>query len=130
MSEFLSILTHGKRFKAAVKELPFDELMVFATRLESIIKQRETQAAADLEKNAERNAKIEAIRKQVAELGLCMDDINSPPRSAGGKIKRRPAKYKIQVNDQVITWTGRGRRPTVFNRKLDEGFELNDFLIR
>ncbi|AQS36888.1 DNA-binding protein H-NS [Shewanella psychrophila] len=130
MPEFLATLTHGKRFKAAVKELPSDDLKALATRLERIIAGIETQATATLEKEAERNAKIEIIRKQMTMLGLCINDINSPPKPTRGKNERRPAKYMIEVNGQIITWTGLGRRPTVFNIKLDEGFALNDFLIK
>ncbi|MBB1382408.1 H-NS histone family protein, partial [Shewanella sp. SR41-2] len=37
MSDFLDILTHGRRFKAAVKELSLDDLRETAAKLEKII---------------------------------------------------------------------------------------------
>ncbi|MGL5291822.1 MAG: hypothetical protein ACRC9T_07860, partial [Vibrionaceae bacterium] len=42
MSEFLEILTHGRRFKAAVKDLSVDELRDLAAKLDKIIVERES----------------------------------------------------------------------------------------
>ena len=128
MTDFLAILTHGRRFKAAVKALPVEELTLFQDKLNKIIDDREAQIAADLEANAERNAQIDAIRKQMAELGLSADDIEAV-KAPKKKRDPRPAKYKIEVNGETITWTGQGRMPTVFKKELDEGFTLEDFLI-
>ena len=128
MTDFLAILTHGRRFKAAVKDLPVEELTLFQDKLNKIIDDREAQIAADLEANAERNAQIDAIRKQMAELGLSADDIEAV-KAPKKKRDPRPAKYKIEVNGETITWTGQGRMPTVFKKELDEGFTLEDFLI-
>ncbi|MPY21142.1 H-NS histone family protein [Shewanella psychropiezotolerans] len=129
MSDFLEILTHGRKFKAAVKDLPFDELKVFAGKLEQLIATREAQAEAELAENAERNAQIDAIRKQMAELGLSLDDVGEAPKAPKKKREPRPAKYSIEVNGETISWTGQGRMPTVFKKELDEGFELKGFLI-
>ena len=128
MTEFLSTLTHARKFKAAVRELDLAELISFQERLIKLIEDREEEVAAKEEMNAERNAQIEAIRKQMVELGLNIGDIGGVKAP---KIKRepRPAKYTIEVNGETITWTGQGRMPTVFKKELDEGFELSDFLI-
>ena len=130
MSDFLETLTHGRKFKAAIKELSTDELKTFAEKLEQLIVAREAQAETELAENAERNAQIDAIRKQMAELGLSMDEVGETPKAPKKKREPRPAKYKIDVNGETITWTGQGRMPTVFKKELDEGFELNDFLIQ
>ena len=128
MSDFLATLTHGRKFKAAVSDLSVEELILFQDKLNKLIDDREAQEAANLEMNAERNAQIDAIRKQMAELGLSADDIEAV---TAPKKKRdpRPAKYKIEVNGESITWTGQGRMTTVFKKELDEGFTLEDFLI-
>lgn len=128
MSDFLATLTHGRKFKAAVIDLPVEDLKLFQDKLNKLIDDREAQEAADLEMNAERNAQIDAIRKQMAELGLNTEDLDAV-KAPKKKREPRPAKYKIEVGGEAITWTGQGRMPTVFKKELDEGFEISDFLI-
>ncbi|MCL1064260.1 H-NS histone family protein [Shewanella benthica] len=128
MTDFLATLTHGRKFKAAVTDLSVEELILFQDKLNKLIDDREAQEAANLEMNAERNAQIDAIRKQMAELGLSTDDLDAV-KAPKKKREPRPAKYSIEVNGETITWTGQGRMPTVFKKELDKGFELSDFLI-
>ncbi|WP_299493860.1 H-NS family nucleoid-associated regulatory protein [uncultured Shewanella sp.] len=130
MSEFLDILTHGRRFKAAVKELSLEQLQELAEKLEKIIEEKSSQAEADNQALAERNAKIEEIRKQMEAVGLSVDDIGGAAiKSAPKKRAPRPPKYKINVDGEEITWTGQGRMPTVFKAELDKGRNMEDFLI-
>ncbi|QLE84900.1 MULTISPECIES: H-NS family nucleoid-associated regulatory protein [Shewanella] len=130
MSDFLDILTHGRRFKAAVKELSIDELKELSGKLEKIITDREAKIAAESEALAERNAKIDEIRKQMEAVGLSVDDLGAAALKAAPKKRApRPAKYKIEVNGETITWTGQGRTPTVFKNELDKGRSMDDFLI-
>ena len=129
MTDFLAILTHGRKFKAAVIDLSHAELKLFQDKLNKLIDDREAQEAADLEMNAERNDQIDAIRKQMAELGLSTDDLDAV-KAPKKKRDPRPAKYKIEVDGETVTWTGQGRMPTVFKKELDEGFDLSDFLIQ
>ncbi|QSX38331.1 H-NS histone family protein [Shewanella sedimentimangrovi] len=131
MSEFLEILTHGRRFKAAVKDLSVADLRDVAAKLEKVIADREAEAEEELKANAERIAKIEEIRKQMAEIGLSVDDlgVTGAAKPAGKKRAPRPAKYKIEVNGETVTWTGQGRMPTVFKNEMDKGRSMDDFLI-
>jgi len=131
MSEFLEILTHGRRFKAAVKDLSVADLRDVAAKLEKVIADREVEAEEELKANAERIAKIEEIRKQMAEIGLSVDDLGvvSAAKPAGKKRAPRPAKYQIEVNGETVTWTGQGRMPTVFKTEVDKGRSMDDFLI-
>ena len=129
MTDFLAILTHGRKFKAAVTDLSAEELKLFQDKLNKLIDEREAQEAADLEMNAERNDQIDAIRKQMAELGLSTDDLDAV-KAPKKKREPRPAKYSIEVNGETVAWTGQGRMPTVFKKELDEGFDLSDFLIQ
>ena len=131
MSEFLDILTHGRRFKAAVKELSVDDLKDLAVKLEKIITEKVQQAEEENAAMAERNAKIEEIRQQMEAVGLSVDDLGVVATKSAPKKKRapRPAKYKIEVDGETITWTGQGRTPTVFKQELDKGRSLEEFLI-
>ena len=131
MNEFLEILTHARRFKAAVKELDLENLRDLSTKLEKIIEEREAVAAEEQEAMAERVAKIEEIRKQMEEVGLSLDDLGvaSTVKSPSKKRAPRPAKYQIDSNGETITWTGQGRMPKVFKVEVDGGRSMDDFLI-
>ncbi|RYV02172.1 histone [Shewanella sp. OPT22] len=129
MSDFLEILTHGRRFKAAVKDLSIEELEDLATKLDKIIVERKELAELESKANAERDAKIEAIRKQMEEIGLSVDDLGGV-KSAPKKRAPRPPKYEITVDGETIRWTGQGRMPTVFKSEVDSGKSLDDFLIQ
>ena len=130
MSEFLDILTLGRRFKAAVKELSLEDLKDVSVKLEKIIEEKASQAEAESEALAERNAKIEEIRKQMEAIGLSVDDIGGAGvKPAPKKRAPRPAKYQIEVNGEMIQWTGQGRMPTVFKNELEKGRTMEDFLI-
>lgn len=130
MNEFLEILTHARRFKAAVKELTLEELQDLASKLEKIIEEREAIVAEEQEAQAERVAKIEEIRKQMEEVGLSLDDLGvAGTVKISKKRAPRPAKYKIESNGEVVTWTGQGRMPKVFKVELDSGRSMDDFLI-
>ncbi|NRD74832.1 H-NS histone family protein [Shewanella sp. VB17] len=131
MNDFLEILTHGRRFKAAVKELSIDDLNELSGKLEKIITERESQAEVETAAMAERNAKIDEIRKQMQAVGLSIDDLGSTTiKAAPKKRDPRPAKYTIAApNGEAITWTGQGRMPTVFKNELDKGRTMDDFLI-
>ncbi|PKG58460.1 histone [Shewanella sp. Choline-02u-19] len=130
MNEFLDILTHGRRFKAAVKELSLEELKDLGVKLEKIIEEKASQAEAESEAMAERNAKIEEIRQQMEAIGLSVDDIGGVGIKAAPKKRApRPAKYQIEVNGEMVQWTGQGRMPTVFKNELEKGRTMEDFLI-
>ncbi|TKB50825.1 H-NS histone family protein [Ferrimonas aestuarii] len=130
MADFLEILTHGRRLKAQVKELELDELQDVIAKLQKIADDREAEAAEEQAAQAERIAKIEAIRKQLAEDGISVDELNALEGSAPRKKRApRPPKYMIVVDGEEITWTGQGRTPKAIKEQLDQGRSLEEFLI-
>ena len=130
MSDFLETLTHGRRLKGAVKDLSLDELKSVASKLEKVIEERVAQAEAEEAANAERDSKIDDIRKQMEAVGLSIEDLGSKvSKPTPKKRDPRPAKYTIEVNGEAITWTGQGRMPTVFKNELNAGKSIEDFLI-
>ncbi|MGI1944500.1 H-NS family nucleoid-associated regulatory protein [Shewanella glacialipiscicola] len=130
MNEFLEILTHGRRFKAAVKELSVEELRDLADKLNKILVERESMAEEEEQAMAARNAKIEEIRQQMEAVGLSIDDLGGTAVKATAKKRApRPAKYQIEVNGEMVQWTGQGRMPTVFKNEINKGRSMEDFLI-
>ncbi|ABM24334.1 MULTISPECIES: H-NS family nucleoid-associated regulatory protein [Shewanella] len=130
MSDFLEILTHGRRFKAAVKDLSIEELRDLASKLDKILSERESMAEEEQQMIAARNAKIEEIRQQMEAVGLSIDDLGGVAVKAPSKKRPpRPAKYQIEVDGEMIQWTGQGRMPTVFKNEVNKGRSMDDFLI-
>ncbi|QSX32793.1 H-NS histone family protein [Shewanella avicenniae] len=129
MNEFLEILTHGRRFKAAVKELSVEELKSLAEKLEKIIVERDAEAKEEEALQAARIAKIEEIRQQMESVGLSVEDLGVVVAKPTKKRAPRPAKYQIEVDGEMVTWTGQGRMPTVFKNEVDNGRSMDDFLI-
>jgi DNA-binding protein H-NS len=132
MSDFLDILTHGRRFKSAVKELSLDDLRETAAKLEKIIDERQEEEKLELEANAERNARIAEILAQIENSGLSIEDLGDVTSSAKSSTKKRaprPPKYQISIDGELIQWTGQGRMPTVFKQQIDSGKNMAEFLI-
>ncbi len=131
MSEFISILTHGRKLQGAVKELSVEELQDVASKLERIIEKRKEKDAAAIEAEKARMAKIAEIQKQLEEAGLSADDLQAaaPVKQRKSLGQKRPIKYKLSDANGEHTWTGIGRMPRVFAAALDSGKTLDDFKI-
>ena len=131
MSEFLEILTHGRRLQGAVKDLSVEELNSVQDKLNNIIEKRKEQEAELIKAQQEKLAKLEEIKKQMEEAGIDFTDLQEvaeakPKRKSG---KKRPVKYKITVDGETVAWTGVGRMPVVFKDALAKGQSLEDFAI-
>jgi len=131
MSEFLDILTHGRRLQGAVKELSINELEAIQEKLGSIIEKRKEKAQALEKAEQEKIEKLAAIKKQMEEAGLNVEDLKAlslqPNKKTG---KKRPVKYKLvdeQGNEHL--WTGIGRMPRVYKDALDSGKSLDTFSV-
>ncbi|GAA4874391.1 H-NS family nucleoid-associated regulatory protein [Ferrimonas pelagia] len=133
MADFLEILTHGRRLKAQLKGLALDELQEVIGKMQAIAAEREEELAAENAANAERLAKIEEIRKKLAEEGIGLDELGAVVGGEAAPRKKRaprPAKYEITVDGERLTWTGQGRTPKAIKERLDAGASLEDFLIK
>ncbi|GEA10795.1 H-NS family nucleoid-associated regulatory protein [Alteromonas sp. KUL49] len=131
MSEFLDILTHGRRLQGSVKELSIAELEAVQEKLASIIEKRKEKALALEKAEQEKREKLADIQKQMEEAGLNVEDLQalsaSPVKKAG---KKRPVKYKITDDSGTEhPWTGIGRMPRVYKAALDAGKTLEDFAV-
>lgn len=134
MSDFLHILTHGRRLQGATKSLSVAELRDVITKLEAVIEKRIEQEAANAEKEAEKRAQIEKIREQMIAAGLDISDLDASvvatkQKSTRRKGAKRPVRYAITVAGTETKWTGIGRMPVVFSQALENGASLEDFLI-
>lgn len=71
---------------------------------------------------AETKEALKNIKKELKKAGLSVSDLSDDKPK---KIIK--PKYKIIIDDEEYTWTGRGRIPTVFKNVKDQ---LEKYLIR
>lgn len=133
MSEFLDILTHGRRLQGAVKSLSLAELEEVQDKLANVIAKRREKAAEMEKEEQEKQAKIAEIQKQMEEAGLDVSDLGSSQIAATNSRKpgkKRPVKYRLKDSEGTDhNWTGIGRMPKVFKQALEDGKKLEDFSI-
>ncbi len=131
MSDFRDILNHGRRLQGAVKELSIEELESIQEKIGSIIEKRKEKALAQEKAEKEKREKLAAIKKQMEEAGLNVEDLQALATTTQKKVgKKRPVKYKLVDNSgEEHLWTGIGRMPRVYKDALDSGKSLDDFLI-
>lgn len=131
MSDFLDILNHGRRLQGAVKELSIEELESIQEKIGSIIEKRKEKALAQEKAEKEKREKLAAIKKQMEEAGLNVEDLQALNVETNKKVgKKRPVKYKLVDSEgEEHLWTGIGRMPRVYKEALDSGKSLDDYAI-
>lgn len=131
MSDFLDILNHGRRLQGAVKELSIEELESIQEKIGSIIEKRKEKVLAQEKAEKEKREKLAAIKQQMEEAGLNVEDLQALATTTQKKAgKKRPVKYKLVDNSgEEHLWTGIGRMPRVYKDALENGKSLDDFSI-
>jgi len=140
MSEFISILTHARRLKAAVEVLTLEQIQEVSAKLIKIIDDRIESEEESRRADAEKLAKIEKYKEMLAADGISVSEIFGGAAAAapaakskggkGGKRAPRPAKYEFWANGERQTWTGQGRMPNALKVRVDGGEALEAFLIK
>lgn len=131
MSEFLEILTHGRKLQGATKELSLDELLEVAEKLNNIIENRKSKEAERLAAEKEKQQKLNAIKQQLEEAGLDIEDLQELAGSFKSKRagQKRPVKYILKDENGSHPWTGIGRMPKVYSHALAEGRSIDEFKV-
>ena len=131
MSDFLDILTHGRRLQGAVKELSIEELEQIQEKLSGIIEKRKEKLVEQEKLEKEKLEKLAAIKKQMEEAGLNFEDLQALNVETNKKVgKKRPVKFKlVDSKGEEHLWTGIGRMPRVYKEALDSGKSLDDYAI-
>ena len=129
MNDFLRIITHARRFKAAVKKLEIDHLEESKNKLEKIIEDRRKAEEAELQEQKERLDKIKQYQEMLAADGIHPDELQEMQDKIAKRRQRKP-KYEVwDDNGQHITWTGQGRMPNALKAKVEAGEPIETFLI-
>ncbi|MBR7630686.1 MAG: H-NS family nucleoid-associated regulatory protein [Aeromonas popoffii] len=136
MNEFLKVLLNIRSLRAAIRELPFEQLQEAKEKFELVYNERAESVEQERAEQEERQRKLSEFTEMLQQAGIdpreLINSAAAPAAAAGAtKSKRapRPAKYKYQEDGQDKTWTGQGRMPKAIAEQVALGKDLNDFLI-
>lgn len=133
MNEFLKVLLNVRSLRAALRELSLDQLKEAHEKIDLIYLERLEQAEKEHAANAEHQQKLAEFQAMLAQAGIDPTELvgSTPAVATAAKAKRapRPPKYRYVENGVEKTWTGQGRTPKYLVEQLEQGRQLDDFLI-
>ncbi len=132
MSEVLNVLTRKTSLRKACKELSASELDKLVGNLSDLIGERKQEEQAMEAQRAQKQASIDAIKKQMADNGVDLNDLLAVLEASPAVKPKGTVKPKYQIEDsegKVLQWTGRGRTPKLFQEYFDQGGSKDDCLI-
>ncbi|PSJ47606.1 transcriptional regulator [Zobellella endophytica] len=134
MTEFLKTLLNIRSLRAAARELTLEQLEEGLAKLTSVVEERRESEAEERAAAAEHERKLKEYVNMLAADGIDINELaelaEPSKKSAAGRSKR-PAKYAYtDENGEYKTWTGQGRKPAVIQKALDNGANIDEFLIK
>lgn len=133
MSEFLKVLLNIRSLRAALRELSLEQVKEAHEKIELIYLERLEVAEKEQAAQAERQQKLAEFQAMLAQAGIDPTELvgSTPVAATTTKAKRapRPPKYRYVENGVEKTWTGQGRTPKFLAEQLEQGRQLDDFLI-
>jgi DNA-binding protein H-NS len=133
MSEFLKVLLNIRSLRAAMRELSLEQVKEAHEKIKAIYLERLELAEKEQAANAERQQKLAEFQAMLADAGIDPAELvgSAPAVATSTKAKRapRPPKYRYVENGVENTWTGQGRTPKFLAEQLEQGRQLDEFLI-
>ncbi|AVF65443.1 H-NS histone family protein [Vibrio alginolyticus] len=134
MNVLEKILFNIRSLRVFSRDLTLDQLEEAHSKLTTIVEERREEEEALRAEQAEKEAKLATIAKQIKEQGIDVNELVSALSSkkvkSKGKRQARSAKYKyVDDNGVEKTWTGQGRTPSVIQKALDGGKTLDYFAL-
>lgn len=131
MSEFLKVLLNVRSLRAALRELSLEQVKEAHEKIEAIYLERLEQAQKEQAANAEHQQKLAEFQAMLAQAGIDPTELVGSTPAVAAKAKRapRPPKYRYVENGVEKTWTGQGRTPKFLAEQLEQGHQLDEFLI-
>ncbi|MGE6164434.1 H-NS family nucleoid-associated regulatory protein [Aeromonas rivipollensis] len=133
MSEFLKVLLNIRSLRATLRDLSLEQVKEVHEKIEMIYLERLELAQKEQAANAEHLQKLAEFQEMLAQAGIDPAELvgSTPVAANAAKAKRapRPPKYRYVENGVEKTWTGQGRTPKFLGEQLEQGRQLDDFLI-
>lgn len=136
-------LNNIRTIRKEARETDFNTFEEVVEKLLVVLEEAREEHSKIEKKQQERNETIEKLRKMLEEEGIegiAIVDALSNPQALTEKPKTRGAvkgvkrgsvepKYEFDTAEGKKTWTGRGRMPLELKALLDQGANIEDFLI-
>lgn len=123
-----------RSLRATAREMSIEDLERLLANLQTVVGERQAAEEEIQAREAEQQEKIQNIAALLEKDNIDIEDLlrvvqgNAKPAKA--KRAPRAAKYKyIDENGSEKTWTGQGRTPSVIQNAIDNGANLDDYLI-
>lgn len=133
MNDVTKALLNTRSLRAATKELSLEQLEDALIKLTTIVTDKREAVAFENEQQAQKQAKMADILKQLEESGISTEEFISlsenTPSKAKAKREPRPAKYSYEHEGETKTWTGQGRMPLTLQNIMNETGSIDQFLI-
>ena len=133
MTDAVKLLSNLRSLRAfAREEMTLEQLQEALEKLTLVVNERTAEEEQAKAENKEREEKLETYRQMLLSDGIDPQELLAAVQKASPKKRRepRPAKYKfIAESGEEKTWTGQGRTPRDLQKALDNGANLDDFLI-
>ena len=126
-------LSNIRTLRAISKEVDLEWLEEVRSKLDIVIQEKKEEVELQQLEKQELDQKLKQVRAYLEELGLPLEMLNTDGAAAPEKKKTKTAvtaKYEIEDKlGNLVQWSGRGRMPSVFKEKTNEGHDLAEFLI-
>ena len=132
MTDAIKLLMDIRNLRSFIREsMTLEQLQEALDKLTQVVNERITEEAQEKAATKERDEKLEIYRQMLLSDGLTPEDLLSMPDKTQKYLRiKRPGKYKyIDNNGDEKTWTGQGRTPKALKTSIDNGANLDDFLI-
>lgn len=132
MSNAFKVLNNIRTLRAQARELPLSDLEEILEKLTVVVTERREEVEAENKQNREKEEKLSKYREMLLADNIDLNELLGAMDSGKKRQRRapRPAKYKyIDENGEEKSWTGQGRTPATIKKVLDEGGNLDEFLI-
>ncbi len=133
MSEFFKVLMNVHSLRAALRELSLEQVKEAHEKIELVYLERLEQAEKEQAAQAEHQQKLAEFQAMLVDAGIDPAELvgSTPVAATAAKAKRapRPPKYRYVENGVEKTWTGQGRTPKFLAEQLEQGRQLDEFLI-
>ena len=132
MNEFLKVLLNIRSLRAACRDLTLEQLEEGLEKLSAIVDERRQDESAERQAREEHQKKIAEYAEMLKAAGIDPAELVNtvvPENTKVSKRAPRPAKYRYLDNGVEKTWTGQGRMPKALATLLEQGHQLDEFLI-
>ncbi|NVP01914.1 H-NS histone family protein [Photobacterium damselae subsp. damselae] len=128
------VLTNIRTLRTFVRVLTLDEMLEIESKLSQVIGEFREEAEKAAKEEEERQDKIAQYIEMLKQDGIDLDELSMIAGSADTTPKKKrapkPPKYRFIDNGEEKTWTGQGRTPSALAALLEQGHDIDEFLIK